>query len=180
MRVGSTSPLLRSPRVLPNWYVPLCQPPAEKPTPSLRRIDYRTTLLRLLDGSSAPDSITARRQVIRLRATQLVVSRTIKLFKINCLKSWIRVLTFCVVFTDLRVMCRKREYDDRDRLVCPWPMVELIDLTVDEFAEDEFDGFIDVNILPMNENWNYPYNLLPSNDEEEPVNSIIYAYSVFS
>lgn len=62
-------------------------------------------------------------------------------------------------------MCMKRENYDFERLVYPFPSFDFIDLTMDEFGED--DDIME--ITPQNDQWNYPYNLLPSSDEEEPV-----------
>lgn len=63
-------------------------------------------------------------------------------------------------------MCMKREQenDDFDKLVYPFPIFDFIDLTMDELGDDD-----DAEITPRNDQWNYPYNLLPSNDDEEPV-----------
>jgi len=43
--------------------------------------------------------------------------------------------------------------------------MDTIDLTIDELGDD--DDFVE--ITPRVDQWNYPYNLLPSSDEEEPV-----------
>lgn len=60
-------------------------------------------------------------------------------------------------------MCMKRE-NDFDKLVYPFPIFDFIDLTMDEFGGDN-----DAEITTLNDQWNYPYNLLPSSDEEEAV-----------
>jgi len=43
--------------------------------------------------------------------------------------------------------------------------MDTIDLTMDDLADD--DDFVE--ITQRGDLWNYPYNLLPSTDEEEPV-----------
>lgn len=60
-------------------------------------------------------------------------------------------------------MCRKRECPER--IIYPFPQIDVIDLTMDELADDE-NGTVD-NIL-RNDQWiHHPYNFLPSSDEEE-------------
>jgi len=44
--------------------------------------------------------------------------------------------------------------------------MDTIDLTIDELGDD--DDFVEIT-PPRVDQWNYPYNLLPSSDEEEPV-----------
>jgi len=60
-------------------------------------------------------------------------------------------------------MCMKREYDGSDRLLYPFPLFDFIDLTMEDFVEEN-----SIEMTPRNDQWNYPYNLLPSSDEEEP------------
>jgi len=61
-----------------------------------------------------------------------------------------------------------RDQDDGDRIMYPFPLFDVIDLTMEEFGEiDEID------ITPRNDQWNYPYNLLPSSDEDESSISVI-------
>lgn len=63
-------------------------------------------------------------------------------------------------------MCLKRDNDDScDKLLYQFPILDTIDLTIDELGDD--DDFVE--ITPPVDQWNYPYNLLPSSDEEEPV-----------
>lgn len=59
-------------------------------------------------------------------------------------------------------MCMRRENNDESERY-PFPIFDFIDLTMDEIGDD------DTNITPQNDQWNYPYNLLPSSDEDEPV-----------
>jgi len=59
----------------------------------------------------------------------------------------------------------KRNNDEFDKLVYPFQILDIIDLTVEELRDD--DDFME--ITPRVDQWNYPYNLLPSSDEEEPV-----------
>lgn len=59
-------------------------------------------------------------------------------------------------------MCRRRERPER--MIYPFPQIDFIDLTMDDLAEDEGNA---VDNTPRNDQWNYPYNLLPSSDEEE-------------
>jgi len=49
-------------------------------------------------------------------------------------------------------------------MIYPWPQIDFIDLTMDDLAEEEGNA---VDNTPRNDQWNYPYNLLPSSDEEE-------------
>ncbi|XP_025205663.1 uncharacterized protein LOC112601973 [Melanaphis sacchari] len=61
-------------------------------------------------------------------------------------------------------MCMIRDNDDNcDKFVYPIHILDTIDLTMDELGDD--DDFIE--ITPRGDLWNYPYNLLPSNDEGE-------------
>lgn len=66
-------------------------------------------------------------------------------------------------------MCMIRDNDENcDRFVYPLHILnamETIDLTMDDLADD--DDFVE--ITQRGDLWNYPYNLLPSTDEEEPV-----------
>lgn len=59
-------------------------------------------------------------------------------------------------------MCMIRDQDDCEKFVYPFPMLDMVDLTMDEFGEED-----DIDITPRNDQWNYPYNLLPSSDEDE-------------
>jgi len=59
-----------------------------------------------------------------------------------------------------------RDQDDSEK-VYPFPF-DLIDLTMEELGEE-----IDIDIIPRNDQWNYPYNLLPSSDEDESGISVI-------
>ncbi|CAH1737112.1 unnamed protein product [Aphis gossypii] len=65
-------------------------------------------------------------------------------------------------------MCMIRDNDENcDRFVYPLHILdtmETIDLTMDDLADD--DDFVE--ITQRGDLWNYPYNLLPSTDEEEP------------
>lgn len=62
-----------------------------------------------------------------------------------------------------------RDNDENcDRFVYPLLILntmDTIDLTMDDLADD--DDFVE--ITQRGDLWNYPYNLLPSTDEEEPV-----------
>jgi hypothetical protein len=59
-----------------------------------------------------------------------------------------------------------RDNDDNcGRFVYPFNILDNIDLTLDEMGDD--DDFIE--ITQRGDLWNYPYNLLPSSDEEETV-----------
>ncbi|XP_060849772.1 uncharacterized protein LOC132928862 [Rhopalosiphum padi] len=86
-------------------------------------------------------------------------------------------------------MCLIRDHDDNcERFVYPFNILDTIDLTLDEMGDD--DDFIE--ITQRGDLWNYPYNLLPSSDEEETARGfidhimednnedIIYASSVFN
>lgn len=67
-------------------------------------------------------------------------------------------------------MCLKRDNDDNcDKFLYPFPIMDTIDLTIDELGDD--DDFVE--ITPRVDQWNYPYNLLPSSDEEEPARGFI-------
>lgn len=58
-------------------------------------------------------------------------------------------------------MCMKRDEDYNLReMYASW----VIDVVMEDLVdiEDSFEN-------PINEQWNYPYNLLPSSDEEDPV-----------
>lgn len=71
-------------------------------------------------------------------------------------------------------MCMKRDPDDSDRLVYPFPLFDFIDLTMDELGGDGDGSGIDAGdvidddddddelAIPARDAWNYPYNLLPS------------------
>jgi len=63
-------------------------------------------------------------------------------------------------------MCLKRDNDDNcDKFLYPFPVLDIIDLTIDELGDD--DDFVEITTRV--DQLNYPYNLLPSSDEEEPV-----------
>ncbi|XP_050427071.1 uncharacterized protein LOC126837274 [Adelges cooleyi] len=64
-------------------------------------------------------------------------------------------------------MCMKREHDDYEQSGYPFPVFDFIDLTNEDFGDD---GVVDETI-PRNIQWDYPYNLL-SSDEDEPVRGI--------
>ncbi|XP_026807977.1 uncharacterized protein LOC113550389 [Rhopalosiphum maidis] len=67
-------------------------------------------------------------------------------------------------------MCLIRDNDDNcERFVYPLHILDTIDLTLDEMGDD--DDFIE--ITQRGDLWNYPYNLLPSSDEEEPARGFI-------
>uniref|UniRef100_A0A2S2PQB5 Uncharacterized protein n=1 Tax=Schizaphis graminum TaxID=13262 RepID=A0A2S2PQB5_SCHGA len=67
-------------------------------------------------------------------------------------------------------MCLIRDNDDNcERFVYPLHILDTIDLTIDEMGDD--DDFIE--ITQRGDLWNYPYNLLPSSDEEEPARGFI-------
>ncbi|XP_025409602.1 uncharacterized protein LOC112683002 [Sipha flava] len=84
-------------------------------------------------------------------------------------------------------MCMKRDLDDSDRPLFPFPLFDFVDLTMDELAGDvdevDADSSIDDDdddelATPARDMRNYPYNLLPSmqmNDNENPVRFINYA-----
>jgi len=59
-------------------------------------------------------------------------------------------------------MCMIRDQDDCEKFVLPFLMLDVVDLTMEEFADED-----DVDMTPRNDQWNYPYNLLPSSDEDE-------------
>jgi hypothetical protein len=75
----------------------------------------------------------------------------------------------------------KRDLDDSDRPLFPFPLFDFVDLTMDELAGDvdevDADSSIDDDdddelATPARDMRNYPYNLLPSmqmNDNENPV-----------
>ena len=59
-------------------------------------------------------------------------------------------------------MCIRRDEDLNLQDVCnSW----FIDLTIEDLVEIEES----IENIPQNDQWNYPYNLLPSSDEEELV-----------
>lgn len=61
-------------------------------------------------------------------------------------------------------MCMKRQ-DDVDRFEFPFPMSDFIDLTAEDIGDDDIH-----EMIQRTDEWNYPYNLLPSADGDEPVN----------
>jgi len=70
----------------------------------------------------------------------------------------------------------KRDIDDTCEKLCRFQIRETIDLTIDELGEtidltiDEFEDDNDfTEFTPRVDQLTYPYNLLPSSDEEEPV-----------
>lgn len=69
-------------------------------------------------------------------------------------------------------MCMKREDDDIDKSGYPFPIMDFIDLTLEEFGNEDV-----IEMTPRNDQLNYPYNLLPSSDEDEPV-MLLYIISI--
>ncbi|XP_050532323.1 uncharacterized protein LOC126900544 isoform X2 [Daktulosphaira vitifoliae] len=66
-------------------------------------------------------------------------------------------------------MCMKREHEDYDKSGFPFPLFDIIDLTMEEIREA--DDIIEM--MPTNDQWNYPYNLLPSSDDDETASGFV-------